>query len=466
MLLPASRFPLQKPLRGAGLLPIDPYLALYQQAVVLYSLRKTTPQATKAIRIRRDSDSVEQDIGFLGKDLNQQAIGDFGGKNLLSYTEDLNNAFYFKSRSSISQINNITVNGNKVFDFSELTTDNDEHYLQATLNSLGNNLLYTVSVIAKSNTRNKVRLAIFMPGHGVATQDFNLANGTIIDTNDPQNIASSIEPFGSDGFYRISLTTRTGTNTLVKPQIVILNNNNQQTYVGNGKGIFISSLQLEVNQSATAYEPRLTGGASDCTIVKWYDQIANNDSVQNNIALQSKIYNVVSGEVTKENGKPASILYGEGDNVPIVNVAGRSNIDAYFVNRHNTGNNLDNNTTRYIYPSIGANSGGIYGFAGQRNSTLTAITNNYGNPNLYQNNNLLTPSTRDDVYNALGQVQNIINHQGADVSGWPSFNFGNFFNSQFNFEGSLQEIVVFSDNLTTQERQILHDDINRYYRIY
>jgi hypothetical protein len=435
------------------------YLALYEQAVVLYSLRKLTSQATKAIRIRRDSDSVEKDIAFVGKDLDQQAIKDFGGKNLLSNTEDLNNPFYFKSRSNISEVSNVTVNGNKVFDFSELTTDNDEHYLQATLNSLGNNVLYTVSLIVKSNTRSRVRVAIFMPTHGVAVQHFNLANGTITDTNDPQNIASSIEPFGSDGFYKISLTMMSGTNTLVKPQIVILNNNNQQTYVGNGKGIFISSLQVEVNQSPTTYEPRLTGGASDCTIVRWYDHVGTNHSVQNNIALQPKIYDVESGEVTKENGKPASIFDGADDNIPILNVAGRSNIDAYFVNRHYLGNT--------IYP-FGTNSivGGTYGFVVQQNSSSTLITSNYGNPNLYKNKVLFAGTTRNNIYNFLGQTQNIVNHQDVNVSSWDTFDFGNFPSNQFRFEGTLQEIIVFADNLTTAERQILHNDINNYYAIY
>jgi hypothetical protein len=278
MLLPAHRSPLQKPLRGAGLLPVDPYLALYQQAVVLYSLRKTTPQTTHAIRIRRDNDSVEQDIGFVGKDLDEQAIKDFGG-------------------------------------------------------------------------------------------------------------------------------------------------------------------------------------SSDCTIVKWYDQVGNNDSVQNNIALQAKIYDAVSGEVTKENGKPAGILDGVEDNIPILNVAGRSNIDAYFVNRHYLGNT--------IYP-FGTNSivGGTYGFVVQQNSSSTLITSNYGNPNLYKNKVLFAGTTRNNIYNFLGQTQNIVNHQGVNVSSWDTFHFGNFPSNQFRFEGTLQEIIVFADNLTTAERQILHDDINNYYAIY
>ena len=70
------------------------------------------------------------------------------------------------------------------------------------------------------------------------------------------------------------------------------------------------------------------------------------------------------------------------------------------------------------------------------------------------------------MYILLGQTQNIINHQGANVSTWLECNFGAFQSAARNFEGTLQEIVIFAENLTTQERQILHDDINNYYGIY
>lgn len=291
MLLPAHRSPLQKPLRGAGLLPIDPYLALYQQAVVLYSLRKTTPQATRAIRIRRDIDSLEQDIGFIGKDLDQQAIEDFA----------------------------------------------------------------------------------------------------------------------------------------------------------------------------------TTGAISDCTIVKWYDQISNNDSIQNNGALQPKIYDVTTGEVTKETGKPAAIFDGAGDNVPIINVAGRSNIDAYLVNRHDDSSSTSVNVNAYAYFTFFRTdlSSSLFGYVASLNSTGTFLHASYGTPNLHKNNVLLSPTNRSEVYTFLGQTQNIVNHQGVDLSTWASCKFGSYANSaSFHFEGSLQEIIVFADNLTTQERQLLHDDINNYYGIY
>ena len=428
--------------------------------------RRLSSSVDNLIRVRLGSDNSELDIGFKNNVLDAQSLIDFGGYNLLGYTEDLaNNSFYVKSRSNVSESG--TFNGNKVFKIIEATNDNDEHYLQVTLNNAGNNTFYTLSAVVKADTRNKIRLAIFMPGIKVGAQDYNLANGTIVDTNDVDNVASGIE-FLEDGFYKIYLTVKSEVNTLVRPQIVILNDTYQQTYVGNEKGFFISSLQMEIsNQPPRAYQPRLAGGASDCFVAKWYDQSGNGNHATQTVATnQPKIYDVLTGDITRENGKPAMVFDGVNDNLEIPNVAGRSNIDVYFVNRHDTSNTLNNNTTKYIYPSIGSGAGGIYGFVSQQNSTLISITSNYGNPNLYKNNTLLTVITRDDVYNTLGQTQNIVNHQGADVSTWPSFNFGNFVNSQFNFEGTLQEIVVFDNNLTPDNRQKLHDDINDHYDIF
>jgi hypothetical protein len=437
MLLPAYRSPLQKPLRGAGLLPIDPYLALYQQAVVLYSLRKTTPQATKAIRIRRDSDSVEQDIGFAGKDLNQQAIKDFGGYNLLGYTEDLTNSnSWFTFENGTENIESGLADpfgGNGAYRFS--TAGGGKVLAQSLLRDVLIGDQFSGSLYYRNSTHLNNALRIFRSvGSGAGAVE----SSTV-----------SMQPNTTE-WQRIDAT-----HSFQNSQIGV----RFDVKIQSGSSVEIFAPQLTEGANLLPYQRRLQGGASDCTIVKWYDQINNNDSVQNNIALQPKIYDVESGEVTKENGKPAGILDGADDNIPILNVAGRSNIDVYFVNRHYLGNT--------IYP-FGTNSivGGTYGFVVQQNSSSTLITSNYGNPNLYKNKVLFAGTTRNNIYNFLGQTQNIVNHQGVNVSSWDTFHFGNFPSNQFRFEGTLQEIIVFADNLTTAERQILHDDINNYYAIY
>lgn len=49
----------------------------YTGAGMAYSLRKLSSSSTNAIRIIRDSDSAEQDIGFSGQNLDQSAINSF-----------------------------------------------------------------------------------------------------------------------------------------------------------------------------------------------------------------------------------------------------------------------------------------------------------------------------------------------------------------------------------------------------
>ena len=51
----------------------------YGSATVAYSLRKLSSSSTNAIRVRRSSDNTEQDIGFVGEDLDTTALTTFTG---------------------------------------------------------------------------------------------------------------------------------------------------------------------------------------------------------------------------------------------------------------------------------------------------------------------------------------------------------------------------------------------------
>ena len=55
------------------------YLVDTYSPTVAYSLRKLSSSATNAIRVRRDSDNAEQDIGFSGNDLDTTSLTSFVG---------------------------------------------------------------------------------------------------------------------------------------------------------------------------------------------------------------------------------------------------------------------------------------------------------------------------------------------------------------------------------------------------
>lgn len=65
---------------------INPYIfSVYTYPVdefsipIAYSLRKVSSTATNCIRVRRDSDNTEQDIGFVGNDFDASAVSSFCG---------------------------------------------------------------------------------------------------------------------------------------------------------------------------------------------------------------------------------------------------------------------------------------------------------------------------------------------------------------------------------------------------
>ena len=159
------------------------------------------------------------------------------------------------------------------------------------------------------------------------------------------------------------------------------------------------------------------------------------------------------------------VFDGSNDNVEIPNVAGNSVIDAYFVNRHDNTSITSADTNRYLY--LSDNVTAKYGFVGEVNALTASIYHQYGTPNLYKNNTLLSPTNRGDVYSLIGQTQNIINHQGVNLSTWNGCNFGRYpaNNRSWDFEGTLQEIIIFRRVLSNDERNRLHDDIMDFYKI-
>lgn len=205
------------------------------------------------------------------------------------------------------------------------------------------------------------------------------------------------------------------------------------------------------------------GGASDCFVTTWYDQSGNgNDATQTTQSSQPKIYDLATASVIKENSKSAMEFDGVNDFIRIPNIAGTATMDIFFVNRHDPTIGL---ATEYLYPYSNSEAD-KFGFVAQDGSNLASIVN-YGSPSLYKNETLVSPSnTRGLVYSSLGQSQNLVMHQRANISSWTDFSIGNHFNKNFSFGGTFQEIAIFDKALTSGEREQVQDDINSFYNIY
>lgn len=410
--------------------------------------RKLSSNASYAMRIRRASDDAELDVGFAGNSIDDNAIKDFGGYNLLGYTEDLTSTNWINSISGTGS-NPVVTSGvsapdgtntafNVKLDLNGGTTSSDRSdFLQYGSGDTIVGESYTMSVHLRS-------------ADGVA-KDIVLINAT--GHSEVKNIGTSWAKYE---FTKIETVANT-----IQFRLRL-----RGTQSDDNINLEVWHPQVEISSSSTEYQPRTTGGASDCFLTTLYDQSGNgNNATQTTDTNQPKIYDVLTGEVTKENGKPAMVFDGVDDNLAISGVAGNSNIDAYFVNRHDNTSTTSVDATKYLY--FNGSSGSNNGFVAQDGNTSYGLYSNYGTPNLYKNNILLSPAHRDDIYHALGQTHNIVNHQGADISSWNDCIFGIYSSgSVLNFEGTLQEIIIFDKNLTTQERNLLHSDLNKEFNIY
>ena len=103
------------------------YLVDLYSPVVAYSLRKLSSTATNAIRVRRDSDNAEQDIGFSGNNLDTASLLSFISSDsayiVTWYDQAGSNDLTQSTAASQPQIAssgtiNVTSNNNYTIDFS------------------------------------------------------------------------------------------------------------------------------------------------------------------------------------------------------------------------------------------------------------------------------------------------------------------------------------------------------------
>lgn len=475
MLLSAYQSPLltslQRPFNYLKLPLIEQFLPLYQQAVVLYSLRKLTPQATKAIRVRRDSDNVEQDIGFVGKDLDQQVIEDFGGYNLLGYTQDLTHSSWLKENyGSSGQIPVITPNvfanpldGQQTaarIDFNAADGNGISAIRQITPYFQGEQLveIYLRTIPGSGTKTLRMRMD---SSQGAISKNFNVTETW---TKHFINVASNRTDVRG---WSLRLRPLTGTSTTAS--------------------VYAYAPQWVQGSTSLPYQPRSQGGASDCFIVKWYDQINNNDSVQNNIALQPKIYNVASGEIIKQNGKPAILFDGIDNSLVIPN----STSLLTGLHKHNefgelfglfASGTVQNTNNAYIFSnSTGAGSIGYSTvYRGSGNSFIRSLVlRGVGGTNAMATNDFTPNDGLQRLYNV--SVGDTFSEKTNDVNGRTNVSYNNprsSSNASYdfrigangvnidNFKGAIQELIIFNKNLTAQENINLHNDINTYYGIY
>jgi hypothetical protein len=198
--------------------------------------------------------------------------------NLLLYSEQFDNAYWTKQRSTITTDTNIAPDGVLSADkLVENTTASNTHeiFRQPTISS---STAYTFSAYVKAAERTWVFLNLNNPGVADFRTWFNLSTGAV-GTN-ASGTTASITSVGN-GWYRLSVTrTSAAGQTSTVASIGLATADNVSSYTGDGySGVFIWGAQLEAGAFATSYIPtvasQVTRSADSATMTgtnfsSWY----------------------------------------------------------------------------------------------------------------------------------------------------------------------------------------------------
>ena len=184
---------------------------------------------------------------------NSAGLVTYAPHNLLTFSEQFDNAAWTKTRISVSANAVIAPDGTITADkLVEDTTASASHFTTSASASFTSGTAYTLSAYAKAGERSQFGFNMQSTVAGVDAALFNLATGSVIQNGSFSS--TSITPVGN-GWYRCTGTI-TATGTASAGVIVRLALDNATSYTGDGtSGIYIWGAQLELGSTATTYNP-------------------------------------------------------------------------------------------------------------------------------------------------------------------------------------------------------------------
>ena len=185
--------------------------------------------------------------------------------NLLSYSEQFDNAYWTKRGSTITANVTTAPDGQTTADELKDDTSSFLHDLFFEPTGYAENSYFTLSAFVKANTISACRLIASQTGNvNYAFASFNLSTKATTATLSGTftNPTSKIDTF-PNGWLRVSLTFQTGSGgaltwsssgcsiRLEKPY-------QTQIYTGTGQSLYVWGAQLELGSTATTYQPIAT----------------------------------------------------------------------------------------------------------------------------------------------------------------------------------------------------------------
>jgi hypothetical protein len=222
--------------------------------------------------------------------------------NLVTYSEQFDNAAWSKSNSTITANTIVSPDGALTGDKLVEDTANSTHFVQRNATVTFTAAAHTWSVYLKAGERTWARLTM-LDGATTFGAYFNLSTGAIGAT--AAGTTATATPVGN-GWYRCSVTATTAATASGSARIIAANADSGQTYTGDGySGIYIWGAQLEVGAFPTSYIPtvasQVTRAADAASMTganfsSWYNQ------------AEGTLYaEATSGNSTNDSGRIASI---------------------------------------------------------------------------------------------------------------------------------------------------------------
>jgi hypothetical protein len=184
--------------------------------------------------------------------------------NLITYSNEFDNAIWGKNGSSISPNLVLSPDGTQNADLFIENSANPEHYLNRPFTN--QNSVFTHSIYAKKGGRDWIKIYAFasLPNDFtyIVYANFNLNTGAIGATN---NCNAKIEDAGN-GWFRCIMTSTTiypQTSSAVGFLVYTCTADNTTSYLGNGSsGVYLYGAQAEAGASATSYIPTTTSNVT------------------------------------------------------------------------------------------------------------------------------------------------------------------------------------------------------------
>ena len=172
-------------------------------------------------------------------------------KNLLTFTEQFDNAAWSKQRATVTTNASTAPDGNTTADKLVETTDTGLHAVFGFDIPASDTLTYSISVYAKAAERNFVRLRLGDAGF-IDDLVVDLTDGSILNPA-PNALVDSV----GNGWFRISFSdSPSDGQTAISWSVQVMEDASSVDYTGDGtSGIYIWGAQLEEGSVATEYQP-------------------------------------------------------------------------------------------------------------------------------------------------------------------------------------------------------------------